>query len=91
MVDRAYVCPWLIGPHEYEITDLEDSPPNFSFMVLVESLLEMSGVDNGRLTSLLEQVDRVLLSLRGSVSVEGLYSWGSVIEVGWQHCFGSVC
>jgi len=60
-------------------------------MVLAESLLVTSGVDDGRLTSLLEQVDRVLLSLRGLVLVEGLYSWGAVIEVGGQHCFGSVC
>ena len=79
------VCP------EYEITDLKDPPPDFSFMVPTESLLVTSEADGCRLTSLLEQVDRVLLSLRGSVSVEGLYSWGVVIEVRWQHCFGSVC
>ena len=60
-------------------------------MVPAESLLVTSGADDGRPTSLLEQVNRVLLSLRGSVSVEGLYSWGAVIEVGWQHCFSSVC
>ena len=60
-------------------------------MVPVESLLVTSGTDDVRLTSLLEQVDRVLLSLRGSVSVEGLYSWGTMIKVRWQHCFGSVC
>ena len=40
----------------------------------------MSEVGDGRLMSLLEQVDRVLLSLHGSVSVEGLYSWGAMIE-----------
>ena len=79
-----------LGPPEYAIIDLEDPPPDFSFMVLAESLLVTSGVDDGRLTSLLEQVDRVLLSLRGLVLVEGLYSWGAVIEVGGQHCFGSI-
>ena len=75
---------------EYEITDLEDPTPDFSFMVPMKSLLVTSGADDGRLLSLLEQVDRILLSLRGSVLVEGLYSWDTVIEVGWQHCFGSV-
>ena len=76
---------------EYKVTDLEDPPPDFSFMVPMESLLVTSGVDDGRLTSLLEQVDRILLSLHGSVLVEGLYSWGTMIEVRWQHYFGSVC
>ena len=60
-------------------------------MVPIESLLVMSGVNDCCLMSLLEQVDRVLLSLRGSVLVEGLYSWGTMIEVGGQHCFGFVC
>ena len=60
-------------------------------MVPMESLLVTSGADDSHLMSLLEQVDRILLSLRGSVLVEGLYSWGTVIEVGWQHCFCSVC
>jgi len=76
---------------EYKVIDLEDPPPDFSFMVPAKSLLITSGADDGRLTSLLEQVDRVLLSLLGSVSVEGLYSWGIVIEVGGQHCFSSIC
>ena len=66
---------------DYEVTDLEDPPNDFSFMVPMESLLVTSGADDGRLMSLLEQVDRILLSLRGSVLVEGLYSWGTVIEV----------
>ena len=57
----------------------------------MESLLVKSGADDSRLMSLLEQVDHVLLSLCSLVSVEGLYSWGTVIEVGGQHCFGSVC
>ena len=59
-------------------------------MVLAESLLVTSGVDDGRLTSLLEQVNRVLLSLRGLVLIEGLHSWGTMVEVGGQHCFSSV-
>ena len=80
-----------LGPLEYKITNLEGPPPDFSFMVHAESLLVMSKVDDGCLTSLLEQVDHVLLSLCGLVSVKGLYSWGIVIEVGLQHCFGSVC
>ena len=81
----------LLGPLEYEIIDLEGPPPNFSLVVPTESLLLMSRADDGHLTSLLEQVDHVLLSLYGSVSVKGLCSWGAMIEVGWQHCFGSVC
>ena len=59
-------------------------------MVPVESLLIASGADDGRLTSLLEQVNRVLLSLHGSVSVEGLHSWGAVVEVRGQHSFSYV-
>ena len=43
-----------LGSSEHEITDLEDPPPNFSFMVLVESLLVVSGADDGHLMSLLE-------------------------------------
>ena len=79
-----------LGPPKYEITDLEDPPSNFSFMVPVESLLVASGMDDSHLTSLLEQVDRVLLSLHGSVLVEGLYSRGTMIEVRGQHCFSSI-
>ena len=60
-------------------------------MVPMENLLIKSGADDGCLMSLLEQVTRVLLSLRGLILVEGLYSRGIVIEVGGQHCFGSVC
>ena len=80
-----------LGSPELKITDLEDPPPDFSFMVPTETLLVTSEADDGSLTSLLEQVDCVLLNLRGSVSVKGLYSWGAVIKVGWQHCFSSVC
>ena len=79
-----------LGPSEHEITDLEDPPPDFSFMVPMESLLVTSGADDGPLTSLLEQVDRVLLGLLGSVVVEGLYSWGAMVEVEGQHYFSSV-
>ena len=79
-----------LGPPEYEITNLEDPSPDFSFMVPTKSLLVASGADDGRLMSLLEQADRDLLSLRGSVLVEGLHSWGIVIEVRGQHYFSSV-
>ena len=71
-----------MGPLEYEITDFEDPPPDLPFMVPAESLLVASGVDDSRLVGLLEQVDCVLLSLRGSVTVESLHSWGAVVEVG---------
>ena len=43
-----------LGPPEYEIMDLKDPPPDFSFMVPTESLLVTSRVDDGRLTSLYE-------------------------------------
>ena len=49
-----------------------------------------SGADDGRLMSLLKQVDHVLLSLRGLVSVEGLHSWGAVVEVRGQNCLSSI-
>ena len=67
-----------MGPLEYEIIDFEDPPPDLPFMVPVESLLVASRTDGGRLAGLFEQVDCVLLSLRGSVAVRG------------QHCFSSV-
>ena len=54
-----------MGPLEYEITDFEDPPPDLPFVVPIESLLVASGADDGRLAGLLEQVDYVLLSLRG--------------------------
>ena len=79
-----------MGSPEHEVSDLEDPPSNFSFVVPTESLLVASGVDDGHLMSLLEQVDHVLLSLHGSVVVEGLHSWGTMVEVGGQHCFSSV-
>ena len=61
-----------LGPPEYEITDLEDPPPDFSFMVPTESFLVTRGTDDGRLTSLLEQVNYVLeLSLGRSPSLLG--------------------
>ena len=62
-----------LGSSEHEITDLKDPPLDFSFMVPVESLLVTSGADDGHLTSLLEQVDCVLLSLYDLVWVEGLH------------------
>ena len=79
-----------MGPLEYEITDFEDPPPDLPFMVPAESLLVASEVDDGLLTGLLEQVDHVLLSLRGSVMVKSLHSWGVMVDVGGQHCFGFV-
>ena len=79
-----------LGSPEYEITDLKDPPPDFSFMIPSKSLLVASRVNDGCLMSLLEQVDCILLSLHGSVMVEGLYSWGAVVEVGGQHRFSSV-
>ena len=59
-------------------------------MVPAESLLVASRADDSRLMSLLEQVDHVLLSLHSSVLVEGLYSWGTMIEVRGQHYFSFV-
>ena len=79
-----------MGPLEHKITDFEDPRPDLPFMVPAESLLVVSGADDGCPMSLLEQVDRVLLSLRGSVSVEGLHSWGAMVEVGGQQCFSSI-
>ena len=61
-----------------------------SFMVPAESLLVASEADDGRLVSLLEQVNRVLLSLCGSVSIKCLHSWGTVVEVREQHHFSSI-
>ena len=79
-----------LGPPEYEITDFEYPPPYLPFVVPTESLLVASGAYDGCLMGLLEQVNCVLLSLHGLVSVEGLHSWGTVVEVGGQHCFSFV-
>ena len=38
-------------------------------------------VDDGHPMGLFEQVDRVLLSLRGPVVVKGLDPWGAVVEI----------
>ena len=51
----------------------------------MDSLLVASEVDDDHLVGLLEQVIRVLLSLRGSIVVESLHSWGAMVEVGGQH------
>ena len=72
---------YRLGHSEYEIADFEDSPPDLSFVVHTESLLIASGVDNGCLTGLLEQVNCILLSLHGSVMVESLHSWGAMVKV----------
>ena len=79
-----------LGPPEYEIADFEYPPSNLSFVVPAEGLLVASGEDDGRLTGLFEQVDCILLSLRGSVMVKSLHSWDAVVEVGGQHCFSSI-
>ena len=65
-------------------------PPDLPFVVPVESLLVVGRANDGRLVGLLEQVDCILLSLRGSVAVENLHSWGTMVEVGGQHYFSSV-
>ena len=59
-------------------------------MVPAESLLVASRADDSHLAGLLEQVDYVLLSLYGSIAVEGLHYWGTVVEVGGQHRFSFV-
>ena len=79
-----------LGPSKHEVSDLEDPSSDFPLVVPTESLLVVSRADDGHLMGLLKQVDYILLSLRGSVTVEGLHSWGAVVEVGEQHCFSSV-
>ena len=79
-----------LGPSEHEIADFENPSFDLPFMVPVEGLLIASGVDDGCLVGLFEQVDCVLLSHRGSVVVESFYSWCAVVKVGGQHCFSSV-
>ena len=79
-----------LGPSKHEVSDHKDPSLDFPLMVPAESLLVMSGVDDGHLMSLLKYVDRVLLSLCGSVLVKGLHSWGTVVDVGGQHCFSSI-
>ena len=79
-----------LGPSKHEVSDLEDPSSDFPLMVPMESLLVASRADGGRLAGLLEQVNRVLLSLCGSVVVESLHSWGAMVNVGGQHCFSSV-
>ena len=80
-----------LGPSEHEIPDFKYPSSDLPFVVPAEGLLIVSGADDGCLTGLFEQVDGVLLSLGGSVAVESFYSWSAVIEVRWQHYFGSVC
>ena len=79
-----------MGPPEHEITDFEDPPPDLPFVLPLESLLVASGVDDGRLAGLLKQVNCVLLSLHGSVAVENLHSWGTMVEFRGRHCLSSV-
>ena len=70
-----------LGPSKHEVFDLEDPSSDFPLVVPTESLLVASEVADSPLAGLLEQVDCVLLSLRGSVVVEGLHSWGIVVDV----------
>ena len=63
-----------LGPSKHEVSDLKDPSSNFPFVVPTESLLVASRVDDGHLMGLLEQVDCVLLSLRG---LSGTESWGT--------------
>ena len=53
MVERVCVSPWLIEFFD-EVSDLKDSPFDFSFMVHAESLLVASEADDGCLVGLLE-------------------------------------
>ena len=71
-----------LGPPEYEIADFEYPPSDLPFVVPAERLLVASRADDGRLVGFFEQVDCVLLSLRGSVTVESLHSWGTMVVVG---------
>ena len=71
-----------LGPSEHEIADFEYPPSDLPFMVPAEGLLVASGADDGRLAGLFDQVDYVLLSLRGLVAIESLHSWGTVVDVG---------
>ena len=79
-----------LGPSKHEIADFECPSSNLPFVVPTEGLLVASRADDGYLAGLFEQVDCILLSLRGSVVVEGLHSWGAVVEVEGQHCFSSI-
>ena len=79
-----------LGPPEYEIADFEYPPSDLPFVVPTEGLLVASEADDGRLVGLFEQVDCVLLSLRGLVAVKSFHSWGAMVEVGGQHCLGSI-
>ena len=74
-----------LGPPEYEIADFEYPPSDLPFVVPTEGLLVASRADDGRLVGLFEQVDCVLLSLCGSVTIESLHSWGAMVEVEGQH------
>ena len=49
-----------LGPLKHEVSELEGPSSNFPLMVPAESLLVLSGADDGRLVGLLEQVDRAL-------------------------------
>ena len=90
MVERVCVFPSLIGSSGVRDRRLQGFSPDLPFVVHAESLLVASGADDDCLVGLFEQVDCVLLSLRSSVVVESLHSWGTVVEVGGQHCLSSI-
>ena len=90
MVERACVFPLSIGSSEVQDHRLRVSSLDLPFVVPTEGLLVASGADDGRLVGLFEQVDYVLLSLCGSVTIESLHSWDAVVEVEGQHCLSSI-
>ena len=87
---------WAMGcrgpgvPSEHEITDFKYPSSYLPFVVPMEGLLIASGADDGCLAGHFEQVNCVLLSHRGSVTVESFYSWCAMVEVRGQHGFCSV-
>jgi hypothetical protein len=64
---------------QYQVVDFEGSSLDLPFMIPLKGLLVMSRVDQVRLPGLLQQVDHVLLSLRGSVEVKGFDPWGAIV------------
>ena len=79
-----------MGPPEYEVTDFENPSSDLPLVVPAEGLLIASGVDDGCLAGLFEQVDCILLSFCGLVVVENFYSWCTVVEVGGQYCLSPI-
>ena len=73
---------YRLGPSEHEIADFEYPSSDLPFVVPTEGLLVVSEADDGCFVGFFEQVDCVLLGLRGSVTVKSLHSWGAMVEVG---------